>query len=567
VEFAFLKEHLSISKFNTFSTPDLLVLTGVNGSGKSHFLEAISKNKVAINGEKDCNISLFNYETFRLDNERNYNLHAIQQEKENAWQHFNKRIKNRAANLKSQTIGSYYSKGTSNIPEGSKLLNYSNEKVYKYRDEIEKLFLSETQSTPSPHLAGIVRLANDISFPIDEIEQEDFLDLYRGSPLKNNFLPSQLGQIFWDYYVRERENSLRLFENKEYGFDYAVLSQDEFETKYGPPPWTLINRILSNFGSLRYKVKTPNGASLTSNFKMSLVHLDKDIEIDFADLSSGEKILMALVASVYKTSSDTLFPNVLLLDEVDASLHPSMMKNMLNVIQNVFLENGTKVVLVTHSPTTIALSPDESIFVMSPSGEDRIQHKSKSEALAILTEGFATIEQGLTLFDQSKMNQITIITEGRNSEIIEKLLELYEIDFASVLTGCENISGTNQLRTLFDFFSNTKHESEVLFIWDCDYATTDLTACNKTTPFTIPKNNENQLAKRGIENAFSEEMFEGFVTTSVTSTGCEHKNFDSSRKKDFARHIVDNASKKDFENFSQVIDMLHRLKESSKIET
>ena len=81
---------------------------------------------------------------------------------------------------------------------------------------------------------------------------------------------------------------------------------------------------------------------------------------------------MALVSCVYKASFDKHFPQVLLLDEVDASLHPSMMQNMLNVIEKVFLENGVKVILVTHSPTTIALAPEESVYVMNRSCKNRI---------------------------------------------------------------------------------------------------------------------------------------------------------------------------------------------------
>lgn len=65
---------------------------------------------------------------------------------------------------------------------------------------------------------------------------------------------------------------------------------------------------------------------------------------------------MALVASIYKSSSDGAFPDILLLDELDASLHPSMIKNMIGVIEDIFLEQGIKVILVTHSPSTIALT-------------------------------------------------------------------------------------------------------------------------------------------------------------------------------------------------------------------
>ena len=38
-----------------------------------------------------------------------------------------------------------------------------------------------------------------------------------------------------------------------------------------------------------------------------------NLEIEFSNLSSGERVLMALVASVYKSSGDKHFPDLLLL--------------------------------------------------------------------------------------------------------------------------------------------------------------------------------------------------------------------------------------------------------------
>jgi hypothetical protein len=73
---------------------------------------------------------------------------------------------------------------------------------------------------------------------------------------------------------------------------------------------------------------------------------------------------------------------------------------MLEVIENIFLQHGVKVILVPHSPTTIALAPEESIFVMNHSELNRIEKKSKQIALTVLTQGFATIGQGLKLSNQ-----------------------------------------------------------------------------------------------------------------------------------------------------------------------
>ena len=82
----FKGSYISIDQFDSVEIPDFTVLTGVNGSGKSHLLEAIEKQHVAISGMEKAHIVLFNYETFRLDNESTFNAHQLSAEREAAWQ-------------------------------------------------------------------------------------------------------------------------------------------------------------------------------------------------------------------------------------------------------------------------------------------------------------------------------------------------------------------------------------------------------------------------------------------------------------------------------------------------
>lgn len=339
-----------------------------------------------------------------------------------------------------------------------------------------------------------------------------------------------------------------------------MLSEEQFVKVHGDKPWDLVNKLLEEFDTLQYKVNSPEGSDYFGNFKLRLKHTEKEnLEIDFGSLSSGEKVLMALVASVYKSSSDKHFPDVLLLDEVDASLHPSMMKNMLEVIKGIFLKQGVKVILVTHSPTTIALAPEDSIFVMNRSGMNRIEKKSKQNALTILTQGFATIEQGLKLFDEVARSKLTVITEGRNTAFIERALQLNNVHDVEVLAGVEGISGKNQLKTLFDFLSKTQHENKVIFVWDSDVTIQEHDA-NNTFPFTLPINPANNIAKKGIENMFSESLFNDFVKTITMSDGNVITEFDTTRKKDFEQYVFTRNTADDFQNFSSLISEIERVR-------
>ena len=65
----FKEIYFSIENFNPVDISNFTVLTGINGSGKSHLLRAIKERKVVFTDITNPNIVLFNYETFKLDNE------------------------------------------------------------------------------------------------------------------------------------------------------------------------------------------------------------------------------------------------------------------------------------------------------------------------------------------------------------------------------------------------------------------------------------------------------------------------------------------------------------------
>lgn len=500
----FQSPHLSITSFDSVELPPFTVLTGVNGSGKSHLLEAIKNSNIQVTNHQNPKTVLFNYENFRLDNEFSFSAHQLAADREAAWQFHNGQVRQQSAAWRAD-LGENYSevRGSCEATQSPfmkaldpSLSNYSR----NVRDHLTKNLAG------NPHALGIYSLAQKIPYAIDEISHDDFVSLYKPFAYKNDFLPNQLGGVFWDYYVKYRQNQLNEFQNEKHNKSYECFTEEEFILRNGRKPWDLVNEILRKFDSISYQVNSPEGSDIFSSFQLKLKHTERpDVEIEFNSLSSGEKILMALVASVYKSSGDEYFPDILLLDEVDASLHPSMMRNMLDVIKSVFLSQGVEIILVTHSPTTIALSPEESVHIMHREGSKRVEKTTREDALAILTQGFATIDEGLKLLDEVARNQLTIITEGHNVSFLKKSLELSNIVNVDVMIGLEGMTGKNQLKTLFEFFSKAPHENKVLFVWDCD-VTYQLNECNNTYPFIFSANEGNKIAKKGIENLFNDKL-------------------------------------------------------------
>jgi ABC-type multidrug transport system ATPase subunit len=125
---------------------------------------------------------------------------------------------------------------------------------------------------------------------------------------------------------------------------------------------------------------------LEEPFQVRLVTSDGD-EVNMTDLSSGEKTILSLISLQFKNSLSLKFPKVLLLDEPDSVLHPSMSKKFMDVVSEFLVkEKKIKVIMTTHSPSTISFTPPEYIFVVNKEG-DRIQHVSRDKALKALTVG------------------------------------------------------------------------------------------------------------------------------------------------------------------------------------
>ena len=170
------------------------------------------------------------------------------------------------------------------------------------------------------------------------------------------------------------------------------LSTDEFEAEHGPPPWDFVNEILS-VCELDFRMDHPL-LHETGSYEPKLHKLSDSVEMRFQDLSSGERVLMSFALCIYNSQEkcqEKVFPKLLLLDEVDAPLHPSMTRSLLDTIQNVLVRgNNVAVILTTHNPSTVALAPEESIYAMN-TGEPRIEKVSRNHAISLLTTGVPTL--------------------------------------------------------------------------------------------------------------------------------------------------------------------------------
>ncbi len=340
-----------------FELPKFTVLTGLNGSGKTHFLEAISSNNISEVQYNDKIIKNIKYIPFNglnpsIEIEANENI--IKQFVNQVWQGFSR--------ITTQFIKhNHYSSGLKQL-----ILNqYSNQPQIKAF--IEKVFIETNKDAVS-------------------INEDDFLNNFEVAFIGNNdFFTAQFALIFKDYHIKLEDNNYNEY-CKEKGKPYFIepLPADQFYKKYGQPPWEFVNKILEE-SNIPYKVNNPMGTRKEASFVFKLIDKEQNIEINPMDLSTGEKVLMSLALAIYNTENASGTPELLLIDEPDAALHPSMSKRMVEVLnKNIVEESNIPTIITTHSPTTIIATEGVSIFEQKR-GETIPTRISKQTAVELLS--------------------------------------------------------------------------------------------------------------------------------------------------------------------------------------
>ena len=85
---------LSISEFDEIELPALTILTGLNGSGKTHLLRSIKWGKTLLDEINTEDIVGFDYNSFIVNNDRNTSHSEIERKRENTYDNVQKIVQN-----------------------------------------------------------------------------------------------------------------------------------------------------------------------------------------------------------------------------------------------------------------------------------------------------------------------------------------------------------------------------------------------------------------------------------------------------------------------------------------
>ena len=403
-------------------------------------------------------------------------------------------------------------------------------------------------------------------------------DIVRASYYEGDTLANSVSAVFVAYKVDQYTWAHKRIETECVSYTELIT---EYRAKY-PPPWDTLREILSEMrdasgddGLFNFDFSDPDAYVLDMSnyerfsFKAEMTNRTTGAQYELNALSSGERVLMALCLASFNKYLGRRLPKLLLLDELDAVLHPSMVEALIRTLKTLFVQQNTKVLMTSHSPMTMVALDEADIFrVVRTRNDVKVFRATKSEAIGELSEGLATVDVGLRIaaYDEAK---VTILSEGNNARHLKKWVELYFSNDVQVFEDLEQHRCDSQLLAYGRLLGRMNTDTHFVIVWDCDAADkartlhAELPCTAKVTPFAFAKRKENAIASRGIENVYDEKILEPFSIEKVDFGGKSlGREFPQNRKTKFADHVLQEGTAEYFTHFQDLHSIISGLLES-----
>lgn len=372
---------------------DLIVLTGKNGSGKTRLIESIQMqmSKVELDGKILTNEEIMVVAQSALNPNfgGGYNDAKYQTKITSSLQLYDQ-VKNEF----DSPLDPNRARNRGGFPEGS--IPY--ESLYRL----------------------CVSIAGYLNKPASELTHEE-IKMYFEDHVNSVLGFQNVSGICNSYIKRKKLNRFNKYCAEQEGDDVIFLTEDEFLSKFGDKPWILLNQIIKATFNGKFYFTEPDESSESYSYNASLIQSDTSSGVGINALSSGEKTLLwlalTLFNSQYYDEAIVKTPKILLLDEPDAFLHPQMVVKMYQALNSFAMNFKAQILITTHSPTTVALAPENSTYVVS---ENAIVAVTKDKGVAELLDG---------------VTQISISPENRRQVYVESQYDadIYQVIYSKLL--------------------------------------------------------------------------------------------------------------------------------------
>ena len=167
---------------------------------------------------------------------------------------------------------------------------------------------------------------------------------------------------------------------------------------------------------------------------------------------------MSLALAIYNTQDSNGKPDLLILDEPDAPLHPEYSKLLIEILTEIVVkEAGVNVIITTHSPSTVALCPDNALY--------EIEKTTKIPSMISISKGIEILTNGIPHLKVSIEERRQIFVESKyDVQYFERLYNLIkrnnEIHYSPIFL--EPHSGTSNCTDVISIVENLSNNGSDL---------------------------------------------------------------------------------------------------------
>jgi AAA15 family ATPase/GTPase len=498
----------SLKPFESCDLESFAVLVGKNGSGKSQLVELFSKK---FNGDKSIDFELIpNYQSISVDPIKLENLpYGNPQDYRNQTTSFygryqqvlnselTRRILTNAGKRKIEagTFQKLLVKSIDDVENVLKLISTPQDTITiddfgRYDSQIFHLKQNKQYEKLANQVQQILQqftypyqIATHVAEVTDkEVSKLEETDFHLASLPEEFFdtkyiLSSVLSRIFYAYLRKRNANIYNFFRKIHFKETNNAVDPAVFNEKY-KSPWSIINQIFVAH-NLPYYFKEISEREFIDDIPIKFQLIKKGIEeeIPIESLSSGEKIILGIILKLFTVEfydRDVNIPEVIVLDEPDAHLHPELCKILVSILNNTFVRSlGIKVIITTHSPSTISLAPEECLFQIKNVPSTTIEKISKDEALKNLLAGVSNLSvdyknhRQVLLEGSSDLKYYQSIYDKMRKDPTGLIHPLYFISLGKGRSSCNEViklvdqfrrSGNNSIYGIIDW--DLKHTGE-----------------------------------------------------------------------------------------------------------
>jgi energy-coupling factor transporter ATP-binding protein EcfA2 len=397
------------SKFGPFDRmpsvelPDMSILTGLNGSGKTQLLLAMSRGnvEVSMNGQIVPPKEILYVATLTPSIALSTPISTAESHERNAQQLL--------AQFRQQT--NQYTQALESLANRNAAAT-----GWGARRQPQPSHMQQPQK-PQPNPA-LLKFAQLLGKSPEDLLDQDVLTYAVASatedssqPFSSNLAHVSLAHLRTYYHQLLAKNAAQLGDNS---LLHLVTADRDVSNR--PPPWELASKILQPFG---FHIEGAPVTLASAQRDLKLVFKRDGESVDPSFLSGGERLLLALAVAQYSAQAAGAFPKLLLLDESLSALHPSIAERALSILKKVFVsENNIRVVLVTHAPTLAIVAREPLFEVINKRPEIDVKPISADAAIGLLTIGIPTLR-----IDPANRRQVFV--ESDQDELVYS--SLYEV--------------------------------------------------------------------------------------------------------------------------------------------